>query len=282
MPSIRKVIGMVSAAEIPTVSLLYRWKKLVPATLDPESKADAPKPSQSFNDRIGLIRGDITKLEVDAIVNAANNSLLSGGGVDGAIHRAAGPGLLRECRKLKGCETGSAKITGAYDLPCKNVIHAVGPIYSSKYKEESAEVLAGCYTTSLKLAVENECKTIAFSALSTGVYGYPSQAAAPVAIKAIKDFLESKDGDKMEKVVFCTFVPKDMEAYNNWLPRFFPLTEPEAENEEWEEVEGGNLAENGLVVETNKEDAGRVEDLSTAPSGDPQAGTAAKKQKPNV
>jgi O-acetyl-ADP-ribose deacetylase (regulator of RNase III) len=275
-------MGMVSAAEIPTVSLLYRVKKLVPATIDPGSEADAPKPSQSFNDRIGLIRGDITKLEVDAIVNAANNSLLGGGGVDGAIHQAAGPGLLRECRKLKGCETGSAKITGAYNLPCKKVIHAVGPIYSSTYKEESAEDLAGCYTTSLKLAVENECKTIAFSALSTGVYGYPSQAAAPVAIKAIKDFLERKDGDKIEKVVFCTFVLKDVEAYNNWLPRFFPPTEPKVENDEWEEVEGGKPAENRLVVETNNEDAGKVEDLSTAPSGDPQEGPVAKKQKPNV
>jgi len=282
MPSIRKVMGMVSAAEIPTVSLLYRVKKLVPATIDPKSETDAPKPSQSFNDRIGLIRGDITKLEVDAIVNAANNSLLGGGGVDGAIHQAAGPGLLRECRKLKGCETGSAKITGAYNLPCKKVIHAVGPIYSSTYKEESAEDLAGCYTTSLKLAVENECKTIAFSALSTGVYGYPSQAAAPVAIKAIKDFLERKDGDKIEKVVFCTFVLKDVEAYNNWLPRFFPSTEPKVENDEWEEVEGGKPAENRLVVETNNEDAGKVEDLSTVPSRDPREGPAAKKQKPNV
>jgi O-acetyl-ADP-ribose deacetylase (regulator of RNase III) len=179
---------------------------------------EVPKPSQSFNDRIGLIRGDITKLEVDAIVNAANELLLGGGGVDGAIHRAAGPGLLKECRTLDGCDTGSAKITGAYDLPCKKVIHAVGPVYSSRYKKASAEDLAGCYTTSLQLAAANACKSIAFSALSTGIYGYPSHDAAHVAIKAVKDFLEGEDGDKLEKVVFCTFVPKDVDAYNYWLP----------------------------------------------------------------
>jgi O-acetyl-ADP-ribose deacetylase len=207
---------LVPVAEIPTVSLLYHLKKLVPAAIDP--KSEPTKPSQSFNDRIGLIRGDITKLEVDAIVNAANNSLLGGGGVDGAIHRAAGRGLVKECRKLNGCDTGSAKITGAYDLPCKKVIHAVGPVYNPHFKEESEEDLAGCYTTSLKLAVQNQCKSIAFSALSTGIYGYPSNDAAPVAIKAVKDFLEGADGDKLEKVVFCTFVSKDVDAYNTWLP----------------------------------------------------------------
>ena len=204
------------AAEIPTISLLYRIKKLLPAHADPAEYI--PNPSQSFNDRIGLIRGDITKLEVDAIVNAANNSLLGGGGVDGAIHRAAGPELLRECRRLRGCETGSAKITDAYNLPSKKVIHAVGPIYNPDYVEESEENLAGCYTTSLELAVKNQCKSIAFSALSTGVYGYPSHDAAWVAIKAVRDFLKGEDGDKLEKVAFCTFTTKDVEAYNYWLP----------------------------------------------------------------
>lgn len=212
----KRIMTIVPVSEIPTVSLLYHLKKLVPATF--ENETDAPKPSQSFNDRTGLIRGDITKLQVGAIVNAANNSLLGGGGVDGAIHRAAGPGLLRECRKLDGCDTGSAKITDAYELPCKKVIHAVGPVYSSRFVEECAEDLAGCYTTSLKLAVANDCKSIAFSALSTGVYGYPSSDAASVAIKAVKDFLEGVDGDKLEKVIFCTFVQKDVDAYNHWLP----------------------------------------------------------------
>lgn len=204
------------AAEIPSVSLLYRVKRLVPAPADPETVT--PKPSQSFNDRIGLLKADITKLEVDAIVNAANNSLLGGGGVDWAIHRAAGGKLLMECRTLGGCDTGSAKITGAYNLPCKKVIHAVGPVYDSHAVDESERDLAGCYTKSLELAVENECKTVAFSALSTGVYGYPSHDAAPIAIRAVKEFLEGEHGDKLDKVVFVTFVTKDLEAYNYWLP----------------------------------------------------------------
>ena len=207
---------LVPVSEIPTVSLLYHLNKLDPADTYFHNKV--PSASQSFNDRIGIVRGDITKLEVDAIVNAANNSLLGGGGVDGAIHRAAGPELVKECRKLDGCDTGSAKITDAYELPCKKVIHAVGPIYSSQYQEESEEDLRGCYTTSLELAVQNGCKSIAFSALSTGVYGYPSNAAAPVAIKAVKDFLEGADGDKLDLVVFCTFVQKDVDAYDYWLP----------------------------------------------------------------
>lgn len=211
-------------------------------TFEKNSSTPTPAPSQSLNDRIGLIRGDITKLEVDAIVNAANRSLLGGGGVDGAIHNAAGPLLLEECSTLDGCDTGSAKITGAYELPCQKVIHAVGPVYSYRYPEESEQDLASCYTTStwkrhtsftflfqisatnpthytgLQLAVDNDCKSIAFSALSTGIYGYPSQEAAPVAIKAVKEFLEGEDGDKLEKVIFCTFVQKDVDAYSDWLP----------------------------------------------------------------
>lgn len=211
-------MAIVPVSEIPTVSLLYRLKKLVPAPTPPEASELLPESNQSFNDRIGLIRGDITKLEVDAIVNAANNSLLGGGGVDGAIHRAAGPDLYDECETLGGCETGSAKITNAYELPCKKVIHAVGPVYDYEDTNQSEADLASCYTTSLKLAVENECKSIAFSALSTGVYGYPSNEAAPVAISAVKRFLEGEDGDKLEKVIFCTFVQKDVNAYNKWLP----------------------------------------------------------------
>ncbi|TVY46665.1 O-acetyl-ADP-ribose deacetylase [Lachnellula occidentalis] len=261
-------MAVIPAAEIPTVSLLYRLKKLTPATFD--SPAVAPKPSQSFNDRIGLIRGDITKLEVDAIVNAANNSLLGGGGVDGAIHRAAGPKLLKECRKLDGCDTGSAKCTAAYELPCKKVIHAVGPVYNSQFKEESEEDLAGCYTTSLELAVRNNCKSIAFSALSTGVYGYPSHDAAPVAIKAVKEFLEGEDGDKLEKMLMPTTTGYQLEAEG-----------------EWEDIEGGESAENGPAPADAKKyaeeeaEASKVE-LPEVPTGEPaDDGPAAKKQKPN-
>ena len=204
--------------EIPTISLLYRLGKLQPVQSNAEDVKELPAPSQSFNDKIALYRGDITKLEVDAIVNAANRALRGGGGVDGAIHRAAGPELLEECRRLGGCDTGSAKMTNAYRLPCKKVIHAVGPIYHSSKKQESAELLAGCYSTSLKLAVENECKSIVFSCLSTGVYGYPSQAAASVAIKTVRDFLEGDEGKKLDRVVFCTFEMKDVTAYNYWIP----------------------------------------------------------------
>ncbi|TVY75658.1 O-acetyl-ADP-ribose deacetylase MACROD2, partial [Lachnellula suecica] len=284
---IKRIMTIIPAAEIPTVSLLYRLKKLTPATLD--ANTPAPKASQSFNDRIGLIRGDITTLKVDAIVNAANNSLLGGGGVDGAIHRAAGPKLVKECRKLGGCKTGSAKITDAYELPSKKVIHAVGPVYDSSSADKSAKDLAGCYATSLELAVQNECKTIAFSALSTGVFGYPSHDAASVAIKTVKDFLEGKDGDKLEKIVFTTFVPKDVDAYNHWLPIYFPSTEPEPEDD-WEDIEGGESAENGPtdagkdaeVADGTEAEGIKAEELPEVPTGEPaDDGPATKKQKPN-
>ncbi|RQM05179.1 hypothetical protein DH86_00003176 [Scytalidium sp. 3C] len=208
-------MSVIPVAEIPTISSLYRSKKLSPVA---QSGVATAKPSQTLNDKIGLIRGDITKLQVDAIVNAANSDLAGGGGVDGAIHQAAGPELLRECYRLQGCDTGSAKITGAYQLPCKAVIHAVGPIYWSTDPEDAARLLAGCYTTSLGLAVKNNLKSIAFSSISTGIYGYPSQDAASVAIQAVKGFLEGNDGSKLEKVIFCTFAPKDVAAYNNTLP----------------------------------------------------------------
>lgn len=203
-------MSIITVDEIPTVSQLYREGKLTPATLDTEE--------ESYNDRICMIRADITKLEVDAIVNAANNSLLGGGGVDGAIHKAAGSKLLKATQKLGGCDTGSAKVTGAFELPCKKVIHAVGPVYYYDQKDECARDLAGCYTTSLGLAVEHDCKSIAFSALSTGVYGYPSSAAAKVAIQAVKAFLQGEDGHKLEKVIFVTFMTKDIDAYTKWLP----------------------------------------------------------------
>ena len=164
--------------------------------------------------RIELIRNDITKLEVDAIVNAANNSLLGGGGVDGAIHRAAGPQLLDECRTLNGCNTGRAKITGGYRLPSKFVIHTVGPVWHSG-KAGEPELLASCYKSSLMLAATNNCKTIVFPNVSTGVYGFPKKLAATIAINEVITFLEKND--LPEKVIFCCFDAENYSIYTELL-----------------------------------------------------------------
>ena len=161
-------------------------------------------------DKIELHKGDITKLEVDAIVNAANTTLLGGGGVDGAIHRTAGPGLLEECRTLNGCPTGEAKITKGYNLPAKYVIHTVGPVWNGgKYNED--EFLANCYRNSLKLTIENGIKTIAFPAISTGVYHFPLECAVKVAVEEVRNFL--KENNSIEKIIFICFDDKTFESY---------------------------------------------------------------------
>ncbi|KAL2017087.1 hypothetical protein VTK56DRAFT_2610 [Thermocarpiscus australiensis] len=275
---------LIAASDIPSISLLYKLRKLSPAPagarlpptlLGPRS---IPAPSKSLNDRLSLIRGDITTLAVDAIVNAANRSLLGGGGVDGAIHRAAGPGLYEECRTLGGCATGSAKITGAYDLPCKRVIHAVGPVYDPLDHRGSEALLTGCYTTSLELAAAHGCRSVAFSAISTGVYGYPSRDAAPAALSAIRKFLTGPAGDKIDKVVIVTFEMKDVEAYNEFIPLYFP---PVVEQQS---PGGGAAREEEGTRETEAQLDAEAEavasELPSAPTTDPSdPERAGKKQK---
>jgi O-acetyl-ADP-ribose deacetylase (regulator of RNase III) len=164
-------------------------------------------------DRIEVLQGDITCLQLDAIVNAANTSLLGGGGVDGAIHRAAGPGLLNECRAIGGCPTGEARITSGYNLPAEYVIHTVGPIYSGRAQDR--KLLSSCYLNSLDLAVKNDIVTMAFPAISCGVYGYPITEACKIAVDTTCNFLQ--DNSTIKKVVFILFSEKDHAVYQEYL-----------------------------------------------------------------
>ena len=168
----------------------------------------------SVKERIELIEGDITKLDVDAIVNAANSSLLGGGGVDGAIHYAAGPQLVEECAKLGGCPTGEAKLTKGYRLPARHVIHTVGPIWRGGNNGEP-EKLANCYRNSMQIAADNGFATIAFPAISTGVYGYPLQEAAQIAINQVIECLNEMPSIK--KVIFVLFGRKNFDIYTDIL-----------------------------------------------------------------
>ena len=165
--------------------------------------------------RVEVVQGDITRLDVDAIVNAAKSSLLGGGGVDGAIHRAAGPRLLEECRGLGGCEPGDAKVTAGHDLPARWVIHTVGPVWHGGDRGEP-ETLASCYRRSLEEAEHIGARSVAFPGISTGVYGYPVDAAAEIAVATVLDWLE--DHDQPERVVLCTFGPDATAAVRAHLP----------------------------------------------------------------
>jgi O-acetyl-ADP-ribose deacetylase len=219
-PHSKKKMDFLTEADIPTIVSLYQRQKL-----DREAAAQH-EASHDLNRRICLVKYDITLLQLDAIVNAANESLLGGGGVDGAIHRAAGPQLFDECETLRGCPTGGAKITKAYRLPARKVIHAVGPMYSLERRRglETGEsgreqrLLRSCYRQSLDLCDEHGLESIAFSCLSTGIYGYPSRLAAEAALSEVRSFFEQGNGKNIKTVVFCTFLPKDQDAYIQAIP----------------------------------------------------------------
>ena len=165
-------------------------------------------------ERITLFQGDITTLAVDAIVNTATNSLLGGGGVDGAIHRAAGPGLLAECRRIGGCPTGETRVTGGYDLPAKHVIHTVGPVWHGGGHDEDA-LLASCYRTSLDAAAARGLRTVAFPSISTGIYAFPKERAAKIAVRQVLESLDAHPG--IDSVCFVTFSDRDRAIYESEL-----------------------------------------------------------------
>ncbi|CAH2006201.1 unnamed protein product [Acanthoscelides obtectus] len=206
----------VTLEDIPTWRQYAEGKELLPKiAMLGGSTIDGSK-NKALADKISYFSGDITTLEIDAIVNAANSSLLGGGGVDGAIHKAAGSRLVEECKTLGGCDTGEAKITGGYRLPAKYVIHTVGP------RGEKPDLLKNCYTNSLKVMLANKLRSIAFPCISTGIYGYPNLPAAHVAAYAVRKHLEAH-GDQVDRVIFCLFMPEDKEIYEQLLQSYFPL-----------------------------------------------------------
>ncbi|KAG0254553.1 hypothetical protein BGZ95_005984 [Linnemannia exigua] len=201
--------------DIPRLEECYRQ---YPKPLIRELKA---APNADWSERISMWKGDITKLEIDAVVNAANESLLGGGGIDGAIHRAAGKELLEECRKLRGCPTGEAKSTKAYKLPSKRIIHTVGPIGEIPGRLES------CYNSVLKIVKDENLRSVAFCCISTGIYGYDNEKAADAALKTVRNWMDEnvEEARKIERIVFCVFLDKDVQIYEKTLPRYFPMGE---------------------------------------------------------
>nr|XP_026483932.1 uncharacterized protein LOC113391979 [Vanessa tameamea] len=177
--------------------------------------------NKELSGKVSIFKGDITKLEVDAIVNAANSRLIAGGGVDGAIHRAAGPLLQAECNTLGGCPTGEARITGGYNLPCKYVIHTVGP------QNGSAPNLQSCYEKSLAFQKQYNLTSIAFPCISTGIYGFPNRLAAHIALRTARKFLENNKD--LDRIIFCTFMPIDVDIYETLMQLYFPIYEKNLE-----------------------------------------------------
>ncbi|KAI5839314.1 hypothetical protein DFP73DRAFT_562267 [Morchella snyderi] len=256
---------VLNQVDIPTLPLLYHIKRIS------VNEKPLATPSATLNAKIGLIRTDITKLHLPngAIVNAANENLTPGGGVCGAIHSAAGPELTEECRRLNGCKTGYAKVTRAYRLPCRKLIHAVGPIYRlAKEINEHETNLSSCYTETLKLAIGNGLTAVAFCALSTGIYGYPSYEAAGTAISTVRSFLESEEGQKLELVIFCNFEKKDEDAYSELISIYFPPAGPETNIEKTGTVDVTKHCEAKLIESIGNPLPGPLE---TRPTGIPSS-----------
>ncbi|XP_035865444.1 ADP-ribose glycohydrolase MACROD2 [Phyllostomus discolor] len=218
------------------LNTILSWKEEVKGKSqnDEENTQETSQVKKNLNEKVSLYRGDITLLEVDAIVNAANASLLGGGGVDGCIHRAAGPCLLAECRNLNGCETGQAKITCGYDLPAKYVIHTVGPIARGHINGSHKEDLANCYKSSLKLVKENNIRSVAFPCISTGIYGFPNEPAAVIALSTAKEWL-AKNHHEVDRIIFCVFLEVDFKIYKKKMNEFFPVGDNEEKDVDMKE-----------------------------------------------
>ncbi|XP_053527315.1 ADP-ribose glycohydrolase MACROD2 [Artibeus jamaicensis] len=218
------------------LNTILSWKEEVKGKIqnDEENTQETSQVKKNLSEKVSLYRGDITLLEVDAIVNAANASLLGGGGVDGCIHRAAGPCLLAECRNLNGCETGQAKITCGYDLPAKYVIHTVGPIARGHINGSHKEDLANCYKSSLKLVKENNIRSVAFPCISTGIYGFPNEPAAVIALGTTKEWL-SKNHHEVDRIIFCVFLEVDFKIYKKKMNEFFPVGDNEEKDVDMKE-----------------------------------------------
>ncbi|XP_041108872.1 ADP-ribose glycohydrolase MACROD2 [Polyodon spathula] len=199
--------------EIPT------WKQQEKSKCKVDAE-DSSVQTPSLSDKVSLYKGDITILELDAIVNAANASLLGGGGVDGCIHRAAGSCLFDECHTLNGCGTGKAKITCGYDLPAKYIIHTVGPIARGYVGKTQNDLLADCYENSLKLLLENGLRSVAFPCISTGIYGFPNEPAAEIALETVRNWIK-RNTNEIDRVIFCVFLEMDYKIYKEKLSKYF-------------------------------------------------------------
>ncbi|BEJ16909.1 hypothetical protein CspHIS471_0603100 [Cutaneotrichosporon sp. HIS471] len=222
-----------------------------------EGSSKEYKPDAELNARIAIWRGDITKLKADMIVNAANRSLMGGGGVDGAIHRAAGKELLKECAGLGGANTGETKLTKGYNLPSKFIGHTVGPIYNEDRMEESARLLKSCYQSALELCAENGGGSIGFPSISSGIYGYPIRDATHIALKTTREFLEKNDSIK--HVVYVVFLEKDEKVYNELAAAHEAEAEAEAERGEGAKEEAKAEGEGGATGEEEAKDEGKPE-----------------------